>query len=348
MKTTRPIICRVDAGPGIGLGHLQRCLSIAIGLRDLGVECVFLSPNDDEVRKKITRLGFVTNPLPKAKLGGPKDLSSLLATARIYGSQSVLVDSYFTDDFFYAQLLDAGLYVAAIDDLGRSFKCNLLIDSSVDAGTIRSRRVTKGVKFLLGPDYAPLNQEFWDLPKRIINKNIEDILITMGGADSFGLTPSIIESLDSIDADFAVRVIVGPLFKNATEIHDVASKAAHVFNTVDNPTAMKNFMLEADIAISAGGQTLYELSATGVPTIAVKIADNQSGNLKSFFEAGTIFPITFRSIQQMHRKIYSAMNGKFADYDVRSAMSSSGQSLVDGKGAIRCARELASLISWHE
>jgi len=344
VRSNRSIICRVDAGPGIGLGHLQRCLSIAIELYNLGVECVFLAPNHDEIQKKITRLGFVTNPLPKADLGGPQDVKSILDTARIYGSRSILVDSYFADDVFFAQLLDAGFFVAAIDDLGRSFKCNLLIDSTVDAKPTRSTRLNEGIKFLLGPDYAPLSQDFVDLPRRIVRKNIEDILVTMGGADSLGLTPFVIESLDSIDADFVARVIVGPLFKNATEIRDAASQAAHVFNTIDSPAAMKNFMLEADVAVSAGGQTLYELSATGVPTIAVKIAENQTGNIRSFFEAGVIFPITFQSIQQMHREIYCAMNGQLADYNVRVNMSLSGQSLIDGKGAIRCAKELSRLI----
>ncbi len=38
---------------------------------------------------------------------------------------------------------------------------------------------------------------------------------------------------------------------------------------------MKNLMINNDLAISAGGNTLYELCACGIPTIAIIIADNQ-------------------------------------------------------------------------
>ncbi|NLV76359.1 MAG: UDP-2,4-diacetamido-2,4,6-trideoxy-beta-L-altropyranose hydrolase, partial [Tissierellia bacterium] len=42
-----------------------------------------------------------------------------------------------------------------------------------------------------------------------------------------------------------------------------------------NVKNMKNLMINNDLAISAGGNTLYELCACGIPTIAIIIADNQ-------------------------------------------------------------------------
>ena len=45
-------------------------------------------------------------------------------------------------------------------------------------------------------------------------------------------------------------------------------------------------MLEADIAVSAGGQTLFELARVGTPTAAVCVADNQINNLRGFTKLG--------------------------------------------------------------
>lgn len=42
------------------------------------------------------------------------------------------------------------------------------------------------------------------------------------------------------------------------------------------------YMRNADIAISAGGTTLYELCACGTPTICYSFADNQLDNVKRF------------------------------------------------------------------
>ena len=53
-------------------------------------------------------------------------------------------------------------------------------------------------------------------------------------------------------------------------------------------TDIEQFMMEADVVISAGGSTLYELCAVGVPTISYSIADNQLNNVRKFHEDGII------------------------------------------------------------
>lgn len=37
---------------------------------------------------------------------------------------------------------------------------------------------------------------------------------------------------------------------------------------------IENYMKRADVAVSAGGSTLYELCAVGTPTISYALADN--------------------------------------------------------------------------
>ena len=39
-----------------------------------------------------------------------------------------------------------------------------------------------------------------------------------------------------------------------------------------------------DFAITAGGQTTYELDRCGVPMVIIQTADNQAGNIRGFVE----------------------------------------------------------------
>ena len=47
---------------------------------------------------------------------------------------------------------------------------------------------------------------------------------------------------------------------------------------------MLQLMYESDIAISAAGQTIYELAQRCVPTIAISVAENQKNNLTGWIK----------------------------------------------------------------
>lgn len=63
--------------------------------------------------------------------------------------------------------------------------------------------------FLLGTEFAPLREEFQNLPDRTVKKRAKEILISAGGADlehiSVGLTGYIIENLCRERRDNAVQ-----------------------------------------------------------------------------------------------------------------------------------------------
>ena len=101
---------------------------------------------------------------------------------------------------------------------------------------------------------------------------------------------------------------------------------------------MKKVMLDSDIAISAGGQTLYELARVGVPTIAISVADNQLGSIRGWQKTGFIeyagwweddFGIRAKNILSQVKDPY-----------IRRVKSEIGRKLVDGKGAKRVCEDV--------
>ena len=95
-------------------------------------------------------------------------------------------------------------------------------------------------------------------------------------------------------------------------------------------------MCAADAAISAGGQTLYELARVGVPAIAIRIAANQSNNLKGWHKAGFIEYAGSAGDNKLLYNIEKCLN-KIKKQRIRENISRLGRSLVDGAGALRIA-----------
>ncbi len=75
-------------------------------------------------------------------------------------------------------------------------------------------------------------------------------------------------------------VVMGVPFENTREIAAVMDGHTRLIESPDD-YGMRDVMLSSDVAISAGGQTLYELARTGTPTVAVSVADNQKKNVEA-------------------------------------------------------------------
>ena len=97
---------------------------------------------------------------------------------------------------------------------------------------------------------------------------------------------------------------------------------------------MRRLMLESDIVVSGGGQTLYELARIGTPVVAVGLALNQLHNLDYWQTTGFIEYAGFwddnKLISNVKDKIELLM-----DKDVRLFKSGKGKNFVDGRGAVR-------------
>jgi len=115
---------------------------------------------------------------------------------------------------------------------------------------------------------------------------------------------------------------------------------------ISSPDAgeMKRIMLESDIAISAGGQTLYELARVGVPTVGIVVAENQTGNVEGLSRAGFLLKAgrwdSPDLLENIHRLIQHLKNR-----DIRRRMSEAGRKLIDGKGSLRIVKKLLEVLN---
>jgi len=149
--------------------------------------------------------------------------------------------------------------------------------------------------YLLGPKYTPLRKEFWEVPEKEVREELETIMVTFGGDDMRSTTPNILRFLRENYPDLKKNVIIGKAFQNTEQIERETDgntnliyypDAEKMKETMLESEKMKETMLESDIAISAGGQTLYELARVGLPTIGICVAENQLGNVRGWKKTG--------------------------------------------------------------
>lgn len=337
------ILFRVDAGPHIGLGHLQRCVSLGTALDRLGVACIFLTNRDPTADNRVRSFGFEANRLDGVEPGGAGDLKYTLDMAVRHPCDAVVVDSYRVDADYLGRLRAARLFVVVIDDLARyPFPCQLVVNSGAHAHRLRYRSSSGDTRFLLGPQYALLRPEFWDMPPRTVRNTVQNVLVTMGGADPYNLVPELLGLLDDLPGDFSVTPIVGPFFENRAEVEEVAKRCQRSVRLVHSPDSVRELMLEADLAISAGGQTLYELAATGTPTVAMQVADNQSDNLQALTAEGVVQMAGSVGESGLTDRVGEVVRVLMESGDARAEMSAAGRRLVDGRGAVRIADVIVS------
>ncbi|MGH6892553.1 MAG: UDP-2,4-diacetamido-2,4,6-trideoxy-beta-L-altropyranose hydrolase [Dongiaceae bacterium] len=334
MKNVGPIVFRIGGGKQVGLGHLRRCLSLAEALRRLATECLFLLDGDATCVDQTTAAGFEA-----IRIRPGEDLSQTLEQCRKRKARAIVADSYALDTAYLASLHEAKAVVAAVDDLAdRELPVDLVINGSVNANQL-VYRAGKTTRFLLGTQYILLRSEFAEEPKRTIAEQVRRVLVTVGGGDPQQLTPKLVRWAAEALKDASVDVVIGPMFddQSSSELTPTAT-AVHL-----NPRNIRNIMLDADLALCGGGQTTYELAATGTPAVAIRLADNQTQNLAGLNSAGALVWAGDVHDADLEVKTNRALAVLAGDPARRAALSQRGRALVDGQGATRVARAILEL-----
>jgi len=349
VNATKKVLFRVDANLNIGLGHLQRCLSLATALHHLGMTCLFLTNREQSVIERVMRFSFQGSALTDVESWGTEDLVQTLEAAGHQGCSAIVVDSDHEGAEYLRQLRSAGYFVVAIEDtVPHLFPCHLVVNGDAHATELSYESPFSDTQFLLGPQYSILRREFWEVPSRRVRKTVGNVLVTLGGSDSHNIMPKILDLLDRLPGTFEVNAIIGPFFDDFGEIETVIQHAQRRITVLKVPNSVRDIMVQADIAISGGGQTLYELARAGCPAVAIRIAANQDGQLRVFEKAGFLkiggHANDPASIEAIGRLVVSLLG----DPETRAAMSAAGQHLIDGQGALRVAQEILEGTNRHQ
>ena len=110
---------------------------------------------------------------------------------------------------------------------------------------------------------------------------------------------------------------------------------------------MAALISNADVAVSGGGQTLFELLYCGVPTIAIRLADNQRPNIDALAKLGCIRDAGCAGDVGWLDVIEAGLDQLLNDAAARRPMAKAAMALCDGRGAERVSAEILHLCANH-
>lgn len=317
----------------VGFGHITRMLSIYQAFEERKVNPKFIVNGDDSILDIIKGTEW-------AMYNWIDETDRLLR--EIVNSDLVIVDSYLASLEIYLEISKTVNKTFYYDDFNRlNYPSGIVINGNIHSVDLDYPK-SGNLEYLLGTKYLPLRREFWDIPEKSIKRDVETIMVTFGGDDVRNLTPAVMEFLTNNYPKCYKKVIVGKGFKNLNDIQKKIDKKTDLIFNADAKIMLET-MLKSDLAISAGGQTLYELARVGVPTIPLLVAENQMGNVEGFIKTGFFDTNLNWSDSSILKKIDVSIN-LLKGYKKRKEISKIGRSLVDGNGSRNIVRKVFSIM----
>ncbi len=342
----KPLIIRTDAGEKIGNGHVMRCMALAQTWKDAGGEVLFIMASGYKAcRSTIESEGIEILHLSTLP-GSRNDVLQTVDIAKTNSAEWIVVDGYhFTSDY-QKSIKNNGIKSLFIDDCGSAdvYHGDIILNQNLHAD--KSLYVNKApeTRLLLGSAYVLLRKEFTSLQNRHkkISAKSYKIIVTMGGSDPQNITLRVIQALIKINAPLDVKIIVGSSNPHMDIIQHSIRSAPFSMYIQQNAKNMADLMAWADLAISAGGSTLWEMAFMGLPAITISTAENQRNVAQKLHDMGTVSYIGWydnltelKISKEIKRLIYSRKN--------RAKMSVLGKKIIDGKGVEKVIREITSL-----
>lgn len=271
------IVFRADGSDKIGSGHLMRCMTIArqicekYGDRQDVLFVTALEESVDFIRSK----GFEAIALGKIELN--EELPEIISFLEKEKPEWLLIDSYKATVEYLAEVRKY-TKVAYMDDFGEQrYPVDMIVNYNVFAREEHYTKLYEGqnTKCLIGPMYIPIRDEFTK-QKFIVKEQMTDVLLLTGGGDYCHLSEKFIDTFGQKPELSGLRfhLICGYYNERMEIIKEKALKHDN-FIIYENVSEMGRLMQKCDLALTAGGSTVYELCAVGVPFVGYSFADNQ-------------------------------------------------------------------------
>ncbi len=333
----------------------MRCLTLASALARQSANVAFVCRElPDKLHRLVEQSGFAVHLMRPFDAPEPADheLTDARRSQAVLAREKITVDWLVVDHYGLGAAWETRMrpltkQLLVIDDLAnRQHRCDMLVDDNL-VRQFQKRYdtlVSKSCIKLLGPNFLLVRSDFENnaTAAQTRGKDIKDILITMGGSDSLNMTSWILGSLLSCDLPkpLEITVVAGPSFAHFEEVERMAqSSREHCVSVVQNVTDMAKLMRRTDLAISAGGQTCYELILSAVPTLVLAANTSQHEIMQELHRLGAIAYLGLFS-PVLDQSFCLAFTELLHDSAKRRRMIETGSQLIDSRGPERVSEQM--------
>lgn len=344
------LLYRADGGHPIGTGHLLRARRLIDALRrKTSLQSTLATAKDPaalQIASSIEAAIRVLPPRPDRRAIKPLlEADALLPLIEEIQPDLVVVDMLDTPAEAMRCVAETGVPLLTLDDRGEGRRyADGILNVLVEEPEPRHCR-----RLWQGPRYATLDPAYLDRVGAAPPPAgpVEHVLVSMGGADAVGLTLLAGQALVGVDGIRRVHFACGVAFPHMDELRAIASAApweAVITTAIPN---LADAFQRSDLALVAGGFTMYESCCIGVPSLAVcQPIDHQVELADRLAGAGAMLTVGDGAAAGVP-VIRSAVKRLCGDLSLRQQLASTGPTVVDGAGAERAAEAMLSLVASH-
>lgn len=277
MHEDHKIIFRTNAGPEIGLGHLNRCMAMAKMLD--GFTCIFIGKISDPAATATVRKIYEVVELP---VSCTKEEELVVLQARVAAKDVLVLDGYDFDDAYRTSVRSLCRRLVVVDDLAKGFIGADVVINHGSAAIATNYDVGAGTALYLGFKYALLQPDFLTMASQpaIYRDRPATAFICLGGADPFNLTIKAIEAVLRVDGVKNINVVVGSSYVHGKALNAMLAGnlgRAATINLESNvaPARMATLISESDVCLAPSSSIALEICAVGAALVTGTFVNNQ-------------------------------------------------------------------------
>lgn len=314
LAPSKTVVFRVDAGPGIGMGHFMRCRTLALELvkRKWVVFFVGSGMAKELSGKGKRRVNQIINLIEFGPFKTPAEdsraLFDMLTREFDLRVDCLVIDTYFYNREDYAFLQRFGrqrLPIMVIDDLAsRDTPAQAVLNPNPLFSSEPYER-QKIPSIMCGEEYTLIRPEVVALRDRSYSDE-GLIMITLGGGD---VVEPMMMVLSAVPDGLANRICVS-VSENCPldAINDwIGRDSTRRFLNTDSDR-FPELLASSAFAITGGGTTLWETYCLGVPNLCLVWVDNQRQTSVVIRQQATSFLVDFA--EQINQGLQSELFGR--------------------------------------
>ena len=324
----------------------MRALTLAQTLAERGAAVSFLAP--PFVGELLDRFAPAQIGRIVTAFGEPEDLSRAAVEAAA-GYRAVVFDHFRLGAREHYRIA-GGRPALAVDDLADR---RLGVDMVLDVGPDRTAQdykdlVEPGTRLLLGPPWALVRPEFSAaraaaLERRAMTKTAGRVLVSLGLTDVGGITGRVVNRVLPRLEEAGLDIVLGRAAPSLGEMQRLAGRDPRVTLHVETD-AMAELCASSDMAIGAGGSSVWERCTVGLPALTLVLAQNQQPGAWALASAGAAEVVDGRA-GDFEAAFDRAFTGLLRSPERRARTGRAAADLCDGGGAPRAAEAFLKIVA---
>lgn len=262
----KKIVFRADGYQELGMGHIYRCLTLA--LRMTGQEIIFVTnKNHKEGYEKLKN-----SCLPVYGIEKETDFYAFL---KEYQADIAVIDCLNTSKEHVQKLKQLAGRVITMEDLGEgAVYADAVINALYHTKTPRPNEY-------VGAGYVCIRDEFFMRKPKEFSSRVRNVLVMFGGTDPSNLTKKIYGiagKLQEQEPEMELHFLLGCGYP--ADENKIVTDTGHRLFVHKDVRNVSQYMQHADLAFTSQGRTVFELAVMGVP--AIVMAQNEREQLHTF------------------------------------------------------------------